>query len=102
MSEKTMFNSAVEKIQTAFDLLEKARKELETLGINVNSFSGYCVGVRGYKNSILLSSGINRVSILTEKEIESIFADSSYGAVFLDGFYVDQAKLPVERQDRYA
>lgn len=97
-----MFDSAVEKIQTAFELLEKAQTELVTLGINVNSFSGFGISYRGYRNSILLSSGINRVSILTEKEIESIFSDSSYGAVFLDGFYFDQAKLPVERQDRYA
>lgn len=97
-----MFNSAVEKIQTAFDLLEKARNELETLGINVNCFTGHGVSMRGYKNSILLSSGINRVSVLSETEIESLFFGSSYGAVFLDGFYIDQEKLPVERQNRYA
>lgn len=97
-----MFDSAVEKIQTAFDLLKKAKTELETLGIKVNSFSGCSIGTRGYENNILLSRGINRVSVLAEKEIESIYADSSYGAVFLDGFYIDQAKLPVERQDRYA
>lgn len=102
MSEKTMFDSAVEKIQTAFGLLEKAMTELETLGINVNNFTGCGVGARGYGNNVLLRSGINKVSILTEKEIEPIYADSSFGAVFLDGFYIDQQKLPVERQDRYA
>lgn len=101
MSEKTMFDSAVEKAQTAFKLLEEAEKQFATLGIKVNSIGACGANVWGSPNNILLRSGINRASVLSEKEIESV-GDGSYGKVQMDGFYFDQHKLPVEREDRYA
>ena len=102
MSEKTMFESAVDKVQSALRLLEDAKKQFATLGIDVNNFTICGVDLFGSPHHVLLSSGINRASVLAEKEIKSLYSDSSFGSVMLDGFYFDQQKLPVERQDRYA
>ena len=100
MSEKTMFNSAVEKIQTAFQLLRAAREELAALGIKVNTFEANSYSAWGFPDNVFLTRGLNRVSVLAEKEIESINED--YGKVMMDGFFFDQPKLPVAREDRYA
>lgn len=98
-----MFDSAVEKVQTALKLLEEADKLFGTLGIDVNNFTACGVPFFDVPHHVLLSSGLNRVSVLTEKDIkDDIYSDKTFGYVMLDGFYFDQAKLPVERQDRYA
>ena len=102
MSDKTKFNDAVIKTRTAFELLATARKEFAELGIDVNSFDASGYELYGSPNSVLLTSGINRASVLAEKKIKSIYSDKSYGGVLLDGFYFTQPKIPVEREDRYA
>lgn len=95
-----MFDSAVGKIQTAFQLLRTAREELAALGIKVNEFESRNYNTWGFPDNVFLSRGLNRVSVLAEKEIESINED--YGKVMMDDFFFDQPKLPVAREDRYA
>lgn len=106
MSEKHKFNDAVIKIKTAFELLETAEEELRELGISVNCFTSCTVPFLERKHHVLLNSGLNTVSILSDTEIrDDLYSDRSYGAVELDGFYFNQEKMPVmpvRREDRYA
>ena len=99
-NENAKFNDVVIKIKTAFELLTTARQELSELGIDVNAFEAHGYNAWGSPNNVFLRSGLNRVSVLSEKEIESI--NDSYGKVMMDGFLFDQPKIPVERIDRYA
>ena len=101
--KKTILKQAVAKYAEAFSLMDKAREELANIGVKVNNASDGPTLVREIRRGeVLLSSGINDISLISEVKIKSRFLDSSFGYVPSDGFIFTQPKLPVERTDRYA
>lgn len=101
--KKTVLKEAVRLYGEAFALMGKAREELDKIGVRVNTASDALTLIPGcVRNEVLISSGINIISQITETEVKSRFSDSSFGYVPSDGFVFTQQKMPVERTERYA
>ena len=101
-AEQAKFISAMEQTRKAFDLLDEAYDTLKEVGIKVNNFKYQWVteGLYGTRRNILLSSGINNMSLLSGIEIDG--TDDVSGCIDINGIRASQFKLPVERLDRYA
>lgn len=101
-AEQAKFFFAMEQTRKAFDLLDEAYDTLKEVGIKVNSFKYQWASesINGTRCTILLSSGINNMSLLSGIEIDG--TDDVCGCIDLKGIRTSQFKLPVERIDRYA
>lgn len=98
--ERLLF--ALTQAKKAYELLEEAYSAFGEVGIEINSFN-YADSNRGIydtANTVLLSSGINKLSLLTQIEVDS--SDDDWGELRTHSMVFHQFKLPVERVSRYA
>ena len=101
-AEQTKLLFALTQAKKAYELLEEAYSAFEEVGIKINSFN-YADSNRGVyhtANTVLLSNGINNLSLLTQTEIDG--SDADWGELRIHNMVFHQFKLPVEKVDRYA
>lgn len=96
-AEQAKLNLATSKIKEAFAIFAEADGLLREIGVDVNSVT-YC----SFYQSVLLSRGINNLSIVSGVEIASDQPFKGYGQTMVDGVDFHQEMMPVERIARYA
>lgn len=101
-AEQAKFLFAMEQARKAFDILDEAYETLKEVGVDVNYFQYQWAYETMYDTrcSMLLSSGINNMSLLSGIEIDG--KDKDYGHIDIKGIRVTQWKMPVPREDRYS